>query len=558
MNQSVEIRDVVVVGSGGAGLTTSLVCALEGLDVLVAEKAECFGGTTALSGGGIWVPLSSASIKANITDSKQAAAGYVQGIVGPTLEQAQLDAFLDAAPKMVDYLDAKTAVKFALQPGFPDWELDVEGAVEDGRLLSPVDYDGKALGDYFLKLKAPLTEFNAPGGFMIGLNDMAHITNVTKSFASFWYMAKLMVRFLLDRLRYSRGTRLTMGNALMARLLRANVDAGVTLWEQSPVVDLIRDGERIAGVIISRNGEKIEVRANKGVVLASGGFSANPEMRAKFFPFAEHHVTLVPDTNTGDGLTMAMAAGGVMEEENISNAGWTVMSLLHKPDGSVQKFPHLFLDRPRPGCIAVNAQGKRFADEAALDMVKDMHESGSVPAHLICDRKFIKKYGLGLVKPGGIGLKKMIEADYIITAPSLDGLAEKIGADAAGLEQSVQRMNEFAVTGHDADFGKGSNASDISMGDPEHKPNPCLGPIETAPFYAVKIYPGDATSTLGLRVDEKARVLHENGSVIPSLYAVGLDMNSLWRGAPPGNGANNTLSLTFGYVAGKDLAGAEV
>lgn len=548
-----ESYDVIVVGSGGAGLATAVIAAHEGLKVLVAEKGDNFGGTTALSGGGIWVPLSSAAIKAGFRDNREVVRSYVQKVVGDSLELAQLDAFLDAAPKMVDYFDARTAVKFALQPGFPDWAMDVEGAVEDGRLLSPVEYDGRELGEYFPRLKTPLSEFNAPGGFMVGINDMPHLDNVTKSFKSFCYMAKLLGRFAIDRLRYPRGTRLTMGNALAARLLRSALDAGVTLWDKSPVVELLRDGERISGVVLERNGEQVEVLARRGVMLASGGFSANPQMRAQFIPFAEHHVSLVPDTNTGDGINMAKAAGAEMEWKNVSNGAWTVMSLATDSDGKVIKFPHIFLDRSKPGCIAVNKDGQRFTDEATLDMVKDMHASGSVPAHLVCDHKFIKKYGLGLVKPGGLGLKKWINAGYIITAPTLAELAQKIGCNAANLEDSAARMTRYAAEGHDPDFGKGGNASDRSMGDPHHKPNPCLGPVSSAPFYAVQILPGDSTTTLGLKVDDHARVLDSSGVPIPGLYAAGLDMNSLWRGAPPANGGNNTLSLTFGYLAAMNM-----
>jgi succinate dehydrogenase/fumarate reductase flavoprotein subunit len=347
-----------------------------------------------------------------------------------------------------------------------------------------------------------------------------------------------------------------MGNALMARLLRSALDAGVELWDRAAVVDLLKDGNRITGAVIERNGERIEVTANRGVVLASGGFSANPEMRAKFIPYPDQHVSLVPETNTGDGLNMAMSAGGVMEEENLCNGAWTLMSLATHPDGTVTKFPHLFLDRPKPGCIAVNSRGERFADEAALDMVKDMHASGSVPAHLVCDHKFIKKYGLGMVKPGGMGLKKWINQGYIVTAPTLAELAGKIGVDAAGLEESARRMTRYASDGHDPDFGKG-NPKDVGMGDPDHKPNPCLGPVETGPFYAVKVYPGDSTTTLGLRVDDRARVMDTAGQPLKGLYAAGLDMNSLWRGVPPGNGGNNTLSLTFGYIAALDMAQGE-
>jgi hypothetical protein len=221
----------------------------------------------------------------------------------------------------------------------------------------------------------------------------------------------------------------------------------------------------------------------------------------------------------------------------------------------VTKFPHLYLDRPRPGCIAVNTFGRRFADEAALDFVDMMQASGSVPAYFVCDRKFIKKNGLGLVYPGGFGLKRLVEAGYIIEAPTLRALAGRIAVDADGLLDSVAKNNRYAEDGVDPDFGKGSNAFDRSMGDPEHKPNPCLGPIETPPFYAVKIYPGDATTTLGLRVNTSGQVLDGEGAAIEGLSACGMDMNSLWAGRPPANGCNIGLGMTFGYIIGRTLAG---
>ena len=547
-----ETRDVIVVGSGGAGLTTAVVAAREGLDVLVAEKGDCFGGTTALSGGGIWVPGSSASVRAGFRDSRETARGYVRQVVGPGLDLALLDTFLDAAPQMVDYLEARTAVKFELQPGFPDWSPDLPGAADDGRLLSPVEYDGRELGEYFLRLKTPLSEFNAPGGFMVGINDMPHIANATRSFASFRHMARLLARFAMDRLRYPRGTRLTMGNALAARLLRSALDAGVTLWNRSPVVELVRDGGHVVGVILARDGQRTEVRARRGVMLASGGFSANPEMRARFIPFAEHHVSLVPDTNTGDGINLALEAGGVMDKDNVSNGAWTVMSLAREADGRVIKFPHIFLDRSKPGCIAVNREGRRFTDEATLDMVKDMHATGSVPAHLVCDHRFIKKYGLGMVKPGGLGLKKWIANGYIITAPTLRELAALIDCDPANLEDSAARMTRYAAEGQDPDFGKGGNASDRAMGDPNHAPNPCLGPVDTPPFYGYPLRPGITFTYLGVTVNEHAQVIMQNDQPISNIYAAGEVMagNILGQGYMAGFGM--TIGTVFGRIAGRE------
>jgi len=547
-------KDVVVVGSGGAGMTAATVAARLGLDVLLVEKSPFFGGTTALSGGGIWVPCNSLEQEAGIEDSRDLAMRYIKESVGPTVREDLLEVFLQQAPKMVDFLRKHTAVEFVLQEGFPDWHPEISGFCSGGRLLTPVDYRGTELEDDFGRLRPPLSEFNAPGGMMIGLSDMPHIANVNKSWASFRYIAGLISKYAFDRLRYSRGARLTMGNALAARLLRSCLDAGVELWSEAPMSRLQTDGKSVTGVAVKRDGQEVSVKARRGVILASGGFSANSKMRQQFIPYPEHHVSLVPDSNTGDGINNALQLGGKFDGKNISNAGWVVVSVLKNSDGSIRKFPHLFLDRGKPGCIAVNGGGKRFGNEATTNLVEPMHRSGSVPAHLICDHTFIKKYGLGLVRPGGIGLRRMLKAGYVISAPTVEALANEIGANSTNLIASIERFNLQAITGVDDDYRRGAQTSDFAMGDMHHKPNPCLGPIQNAPFYAVKIYPGDSTTTVGLKVDTNARVVDQQDRPIPGLQAIGLDMNSLWRGRAPGNGANNTLGLTFGYVAARTLA----
>ena len=549
--------DVVVVGSGGAGLTAATVAARHGLAVLLVEKTAFFGGTTALSGGGVWVPGSALETQAGIVEEPGMASRYVHEVVGATLRSDLLEAFLDAAPRMVDYLHANSAVRFQLQRGFADWHPTAAGFMRDGRLLCPLEYDGRELGDHFALLRAPLAEFNAPGGLMIGLADMGHAANMTRSFASFRHMARLALAYGIDRLRYPRGTRLTMGNALAARLLRSALDAKVTLWRNAPMQRLLFDGGAVTGAVVQRDGALVAVKARRGVVLSTGGFSANAQMRRQYIPYAEHHVSLVPEGNTGDGLITALASGGQFDGDNHSNAGWVVVSVLREANGAVRKFPHLFLDRGKPGCIAVNGAGKRFGNESTTNLVEPMHRTGSVPAHLICDDAFIHHYGLGLVRPGGWGLRRMVVAGYVIKAPTIEALADRIGAPPATLTATVARFNAQAAAGVDDDFARGSDKADHFMGDPAHRPNPCLGAIERAPFYAVQIFPGDSTTTVGLRVDTRARVLDAQGAVIPGLHAIGLDMNSLWRGRAPGSGANNTLGLTFGFIAGRTLAGAE-
>jgi succinate dehydrogenase/fumarate reductase flavoprotein subunit len=548
-----ETFDVVVAGSGGAGLASATTAALHGLKVLVVEKSEYFGGATAMSGGGVWVADNHLLQQAGLRDSRALARRYLELCVGDYLRHDLLDVFLDESPEMLKYFERNTRLQFDLQRGMPDYKPDLEGANFEGRMLNPVEFDGRELGDYFAQLRPPLAEFNAPGGMMIGMADAPHMLNATKSLQSFCHVVKMLARFARDRLSYPRGTRLTMGNALVARLLRSALDAGVTLWNRAPATQLLHQNGRVIGLEVRRDGKTIGIGARCGVVLASGGFSASTEMRKKHIPFAEQHISLLPDTHVGDGLTIATALGAVMEAKNASNAVWTVISKVPRADGGFSKFPHM-MDRSQPGCIAVDKNGKRFGNEAAPNFVEAMHRAAVVPAYLIGDATFVKKHGLGAVYPGALGLKKFVKSGYIVAAPTLRELAQKLHIDADTLEKTVARANAEAAAGVDPEFGRGGNAYDRAMGDPTNKPNPCLAPLDTAPYYAVTIYPGDATTTLGLRVNTCGQVMGQGGEPISGLYACGLDMNSLWAGRAPGNGSNNTLSLTFGYVIGKALA----
>jgi succinate dehydrogenase/fumarate reductase flavoprotein subunit len=552
-------RDVVIVGSGGGGLTAAITAAKAGLDVLVVEKTEYFGGTTALSGGGIWIPGNSLAAREGSKDTAAAGARYIRNLVGAIVHEDILEAFVGNGAAMVDFLHANSEVRFALHHNEPDYFQELDGATLDGRLMSPVNFDGRSLGPLLPQIRPPLKEFNAPLGFMISFADIPHLMNVGKSLKSTVHVLKLVARYRLDLLRYPRGTHLTMGNALIARLLQSAATAGVTLWLRSPLTRLISEGGRVTGIEVQREGQTQTIRARRGVVLASGGFSASLEMRRQFLPYADQHVSLLPDGNTGDSLRSALSLGAEFDVGNHADAAYTVVSVLHKPDGTLGKYPHVFMDRPKPGCIAVNSHGKRFGNEADADFVKAMHRTASVPAHLICDHRFIKKYGLGLVFPGGTGLNKLIKAGYIITDDTLAGLATKIGADGPNLQQTVAASNRYAAEGSDPEFHKGDSPVNRALGDGEHTPNPCLGPIDAAPFYAVKIFPGDGSTMLGLKTNASAQVLNKNsGQPMPGLYACGLDMNALWRGLEPSHGSYNALAMTFGYVAANHIAASHV
>jgi len=545
-------HDLVVMGSGAAGLTAALVAAKAGLKVAVLEKAPHFGGTTAVSGGGIWIPGSSQARAAGVVDDPETARAYALGVVGNRAEKALIDAYIDNGPAMVDWLAANSEVEFLLSPPSSDWYPEVVGAMDHGRLLSPAEYDGRKLGDDFSRLSKPREEFNAPGGMMIDLFDLEYINRLPAP-GALWHMAKIAIRFAFDKKRLGRGSRLTMGNALIGRLLRSALDAGVDLYENAPVDELVMSGGRVIGVRATIAGEPVEIAASRGVILASGGFSANAEMRKAYIPFADQHVSILPYTNTGDGIAAGTAAGAAMGAENHVNAVWAVVSKRARSDGYVERFAHL-MDMSKPGCIAVNARGERFANEASVHFVEAMHATGTVPAHIIANEKFVKKYGMGLVLPGGGKIREMVSCGYMKKGATLTELAAQIGVDPAGLETSVAKVNADAATGRDSRFGKGETQIDKEIGDPRHRPNPCFGAIGDGPYYAVEIFPGDGSTTVGVRIDDQARVLGLDGNPVGGLWAAGLDANSIWQGKSPAHGCNVGPAMVTGYLAGKSAS----
>ena len=544
--------DVVVMGSGAAGLTAALVAAKAGLRVCVLEKAPQFGGTTAISGGGIWIPGSPQAKAAGVSDSVETALGYVLGVVGNRAERALIDAYLAAGPAMIEWLAANSEAQFLISPPSSDWYPEVPGAVEFGRLLAPEEYDGRKLGKHFNRLSHPRHEFNAPGGMMIDLFDLPYIARLPAP-GALWHMAKIAIRFALDKRKLGRGSRLTMGTALAGRLLRSVLDAGVELFENAPVEGLIVEDGKVVGVTATVNGQKTVVQAASGVILAAGGFSANAEMRKAYIPYAEQHVSILPYANTGDGIAAAQAAGAVMGADNHANAVWAVVSKRTRADGHVERYAHL-IDMSKPGCIAVDRRGARFGNEASVHFVEAMHATGNVPAHIVADAKFVKKYGFGLVLPGGGKIKELVACGYLKRGATLGDLAAQIDVDPAGLEATVAANNACAATGIDAEFGKGSSRIDREIGDPGHAPNPCLGPIGQGPYYAIEIFPGDGSTTVGVRIDAQCRVIGTDGAPISGLYAAGLDANSIWQGKSPAHGCNVGPAMVTGFIAGKSVS----
>lgn len=548
--------DVLVIGSGAAGMCAAIVAKLRGLEVLLVEKTDQFGGTTALSGGGTWVPLNRQGKALGVQDTREDVERYLDQVVGEAAPRAMRQAFLDHGPAMLEYLEQHTEVKFSGRTVSPDYWSELDGAGQGGRALDPLEFDGRTLGKAFENLRKPWPEFLAFGGMMVNKADIDLLLQAKRSLKGFKHAVRLLTRFISDRLRgYSRGTRLVLGNALAGRLYKSLLDLRVKMWLEAPAVELLlRDG-RVTGALVVRNGQRVEVVARRGVLLATGGFPGNLKMREQLLPQPTGQWSAGNESNQGDGINMAITLGARLGTP-ANGAFYSPVSLMKRADGSIARFPHLMLDRYKPGVILVDKAGKRFVNEAdSYHAVGEaQYKAGAVPAWLVCDSAFLKRYGLGMVRPQAASLGRFIDSGYLKRGDSVQALGLAMGIDATGLQATVSRYNGFALKGEDPDFGKGHSAYNRYLGEPGHAPNPCLAPITAGPFYAVEVVPGDIGTARGLVTDERARVLDGQGAVIAGLYAAGNDMNSVMGGHYPGPGITLGPGLTFGYLAACDMA----
>ena len=559
--RTVEI-DVLVVGSGAGGLATAVTAAHRGLKVIVAEKAPVYGGTTARSGGWMWVPCNPLAREAGMEDSKEDARRYLQHEAGNHFNADTVDAFLDNAPRMVDFFRQNTELKFDLGPQFSDYHPDAPGARPGGRSIVASAFDARALGAEVKRLRQPLDELTFIGMMIGSQRELLHFFNVTRSVKSAGYVGFLLARYIRDRLTHGRAMRLTNGNALVGRLAKSAFDKGVTIWTSAPVVEILREGNRVTGAIVDTPEGKTKVLASKGVVLAAGGFPQDVERRKALFPHAptgHEHWSPAPAENTGDGVRLGDTVGGTAVQGYPNAAAWCPVSLVPRKDGTFGTFPH-FIDRGKPGVIAVMRNGKRFTNEAnsyhdyVQAMVAATPKGDKPESWLIADHPTLRRYGLGFAKPFPVPLAGVLSNGYLKRGKTLKELAAAIGVDGAALEATVARVNETAATGSDPDFGKGSNPYNRYLGDATVTPNPCIGKVETGPFYAVKLVPGDLGTFAGLQINGSGQVLDEDRAPIEGLYASGNDTASIMGGNYPGGGITLGPALTFGYIVGNHMA----
>ncbi len=547
--------DLLVVGSGAGAMTAALRAAHIGLDVLMVEKAAKYGGTSATSGGGLWIPCNHLMPSVGIEDSREKALTYLKQLCGDDVARENLEAFVDHGPRMLKWLEQHSEVRYMAMEHYADYYQELDGAAPGGRSIDPFPYQAQNLGDDFLSLQDNHVQTKVMG--MMGYTNIEGAILLSKSPGWFKLVLKLAWEYFSDipgRLKSRKSRRLTMGNALIGRLRRSLLDKQVPLWLNSPARKLLVEDGRVCGAVIERDGETVEIRA-KAIVLGSGGFEHSQELREQYLPQPTRAGwSSASPTNTGDMLLAGLDVGAATHL--MDEAWWGPSITLPGEDRSRQ----LFTERSMPGCIMVNKSGKRFFNEsvAYTTAVQAMQKQGNIPAYVIFDSRYKREYPFGPLLPDSMHLNWLQPSRFkqILTkADSIDGLADSLGVDSASLSQTIERFNQFAAQGKDEDFNRGENAYDLLYGDVRISPNACLAPIKEGPFYAMEVYPGDIGTKGGLLTNASAQVLNKEGEVIEGLYAIGNTAASVTGRYYPGAGATLGPAMTFGFVAAEHIAG---
>jgi succinate dehydrogenase/fumarate reductase flavoprotein subunit len=552
-----EEYDIVIVGAGAAGMTAAATAAVKGLTVLVVEKSEFVGGNTSFSGGMVYIPNNTKMAEAGRPDDTQSALGYLERAVPTEDGRNMRTLFVNKGREAIEFLEANTALRLKPVTFYPDYYPDIEGARDGLRVLEPAAFDAATLGSWFRRLRSPIPEFTILGGMMVAREDLPNFRNFHRSLRSLLRVAQLVAQYGWQRLRHHRGSRLVLGNALAGQLLKSMLDLGVNIRISCRTLEVtVTDGRATGLRIADVDGERL-VKARRGVMLATGGFSHSAEKRKSWLPEAASLQSPFAPGSTGDGLDLGVAAGGVVATDNANNAYWSPASIYVRSDGRRVVYPHTVTDRGKPGSLVVNKAGRRFANEAVSyhRFGEALLRQGNLPAWIVCDSEFIWKYGLGAIIPFTRNLKPFQTAGYLTSADSLSELASRLGIDVGEFAETMARFNASAASGKDAEFGRGEDIYSRYLGDAEHVPNPCLAPLRKFPFHAIELVLSDLGTCAGLRTDTHCQVLGKDNQPIPGLYAIGNDMQSIMRGHYPGPGITLGPALTFGYVAACHLAG---
>jgi succinate dehydrogenase/fumarate reductase flavoprotein subunit len=551
--------DVVVIGAGAAGMSAALFSTILGARTLLVEKTTFVGGTSALSAGSIWIPNTRYASEAGASDSTANVERYLQQIIGNRADASLRVSFLKAGPEAVEVLENHSEVKLRAYARHPDYRSELEGATVAGRALEPLPFDGRLLGEAFKLIRPPLQEFTLLGGMMVDRTDIGHLLSSTRSMKSLLHSAKLLARYARDRLSHGRGTRLVMGNALVGRLLYSLMLRDVDILTCTSFAKIVRDDDgAVASAILVSDGVSRDISINGGLILAGGGFSRHAERRLAALGTNAEWSSVALGSN-GDAQDKALEIGARISDRDLSATFWAPASIRRRANGSNAVFPHFVLDRGKPGTVVVDSNGRRFVNEAISyhQFVLEMfaHGKSAIPAFLIADAATVRKYGLGMVRPGGWGTKAAVADGYLTVGDTIEQLAQRLNMDPSNLRETVGHMNAFSKTGRDLEFERGSTVYQNHNGDASAVgTNPNLGQIAVAPFYAVRLYPSDIGTSAGLVTDDIGRVLDSSGRPIVGLYACGNDMQSIMGGTYPGPGITLGPAVAFAYLAASDAA----
>ncbi len=550
--------DLLVVGTGAGAMTAALIARDRGGSALLIEKSDRYGGNSAMSGGGMWVPTNHLMDGVGIKDSPEDAWAYLEATTAGAVPAERLRAYLENAPQLVRYLVERSRARFVSLPEYTDYYPNAPGSRPGGRSLEPTNFDARLLADEFLRMRDQNPQMLIMGRIFMTVQQARVL--LCRSPGWVRLTMRLMGRYWLDipwRFKSKRDRNLSMGNALVAMLRRSLMDRDVPLWLNTAARELVVEDGRVVGVVVERDGRQMRIRARRGVLLAAGGFEGSQAMRDKYLPNPTRVEWSCGNRhNTGDAINLGLSVGAGIDL--MEDAWWGPTTVV---PGEVHA-RMLVIEKSLPGSILVNKRGGRFVNEAApyIDVVNAMHQSDKagvpcVPAYMVFDSIFRKKYPCGPAlqasqQPDWL-LPKMLR-DYFKKANTLDALAATLGVDATGLKATVAKMNQYARTGVDLDFHRGETIFDRYYGDEKVKPNACLAPIETPPFYGLEAYPGELGTRGGLKTDGRARVLTEAGAVIAGLYATGNCSASVMGHSYPGAGATIGPAMTFGYIAARD------
>ncbi|MBW2724887.1 MAG: FAD-binding protein [Deltaproteobacteria bacterium] len=549
--------DLLIVGSGAGAMTAGIRAKDLGGDVLLIEKTDLYGGSSAMSGGSLWIPCNHLMKRDGlIDDTPEEAVEYLVNITEGLVPKEKLEVYVEQSCIMLEYLHDHARLNMLSMPGYVDYYPEVSGGKPGGRACEPHRFDARLLGDDFYKMREPAVQELIMGRISMSATEAHEILTSAPGYIKLGL--KIALRYFIDivgRFKSPRDRSLTLGNALIGQLRLSLTDRTVPIWLECPFEEFIVEAGRVVGVVANKQGKRIRIESKKGVLLAAGGFESNDQMRKQYLPSpTEADWTCANPGNTGEVIQKGQELGGAVGF--MDGAWWGPVTVVPGEDRARM----LVVEKGLPGSMMVNSRGERFLNESAPydDICKDSFRADApdavtVPCWFVFDEAFRKKYPVGPLNPGMPIPKALKRTNYIRQSETIEGLAAQIGVDASGLRSAVDKMKSYALDGKDPEFGRGDSAYDRYYGDATVEPNPCLGPIETPPYYAIEIFPGDLGTRGGLNVDADARVLKESGEIIEGLYAVGNCSAAVMGPTYPGAGGTLGPTMTFGFVVAENL-----